>query len=165
MKTKLFTLFFIFPLILHAQSFSLDPTFGEGGVKYNLNVMFTPKSVKLINDSYYFISTTYTGSDQIAKVSYDGTSDVTFGTNGIMSFGTSNVIYRIKDLKNVGDFLYLFGTVTEANNKDAFICKLDLNGNFDSSFGISGMLKIDFGGQELFGLHYWCRRKIILHWF
>ncbi|KGO92387.1 T9SS type A sorting domain-containing protein [Flavobacterium subsaxonicum] len=141
------TIFFalLFNVFVYAQSFSLDPTFSDNGVKINSDISYTPKDVLLINNNYYFIS-----YNKVAKVSYGGTLDTNFGNDGFITLENGGNTFEIKGFKNIGDYLYVFGQATNTSgNKNIFFCKIDMDGSFDSSFGTNGFAIIDFNESEV----------------
>ncbi|HMK07006.1 MAG TPA: hypothetical protein VK476_05705, partial [Flavobacterium sp.] len=70
--------------ILNAQTYVLDSTFGDSGVKfYSGNSFFPFKG--LVSDGNYYLS----GADRITKVDNNGNIVTGFGTSGFISISPS----------------------------------------------------------------------------
>jgi Secretion system C-terminal sorting domain len=145
MKTIIFLILLLLGFISYSQTYILDNTFGNSGIMQYNQGLFHVKNGLLINNNYYFIS-----NNTIAKVGYNGQIATTFGTNGYKELQQTNETLTIKNFTFYNNFFYVYGLVKNntTNNEDIYICKIDENGNYDSSFGTNGIVKLDFGLQE-----------------
>lgn len=77
-----------------------------------------------------------------------GYIDKTFNQKGFMLYniGTKSEIKQFKILSD--DKMIIAGTTNNGVNTDFFVAKLNSNGSYDTSFGINGVLKIDFLGTD-----------------
>lgn len=144
MKKLLLILIFLLSTALFAQNYVADITFGSNGAVFNNGVNFYPEDVLLVNDNYYFIS-----QKKVGKVNYTGAIDTSFGTDGFITLDGNGVFYFIKGFKYIGNYFYLYGSVYDSeSSNDIFICKIDEDGNFDTSFGTNNFARIDFESAE-----------------
>jgi hypothetical protein len=146
MKTKLlFVLFFTGQLII-AQNYTFDNSFGVDGKISHANTV-TPYKGKVVNGNYYFLS-----ANKLVKVDYNGQMVTGFGTDGSFTIynPASNETLAISDFIFHNGHFYAYGTIkhTSADDDDIIICKINENGNWDSTWGINGILRIDFGLRE-----------------
>ncbi|KGO93059.1 T9SS type A sorting domain-containing protein [Flavobacterium subsaxonicum] len=130
---------------LFAQNYVPDTTFGNNAMAFYDGVSFYPDSGGVVNNNYYF-----TSENKLGKVNYDGAIDTNFGTNGFITLTSSTETFTIEGFKFIDNYFYVYGTATNiaANTRDAFICKINETGNFDSTFATNGMAKFDFSGNE-----------------
>lgn len=144
-------LFFIIILLsvfikTNAQYFSKDLTFGNNGVVINASVLKNPIEVFFENNKYFFVLS----ENQVCSFNFDGTKNLEFGSNGLLTFNSANENYRIKGAKFYNGFIYLFGqlSINSNSNKNGFIVKLSSTGILDSTFGSGGIATFDFGHNE-----------------
>lgn len=144
-------LFFIIILLssflkTNAQYFSKDLLFGNNGVVINTSVLKNPIEVFFENNKYFFVLR----ENQICSLNFDGTKNLEFGSNGLLTFNTGNENYRIKGAKFHNGFIYLFGqlSINSNSNKNGFIVKLSPTGILDSTFGSGGIAIFDLGHNE-----------------
>lgn len=133
--------------LVHSQNYIPDPSFGSVGVSLK-EFSFHPKDIQLYNNNYYLTSST-----QIYKMLYNGNTDESFGSNGLVSFSNSGNItsHSISGFKIIDGNLYVYGTTNAdtSTNQDGFLAKLNaVSGALDSSFGTNGIFYVDFGGNE-----------------
>jgi len=144
MKRLLLILILLFNICLFSQSYVPDTSFGNNGSLFNNGVYFYPIDVMLINNYYYLIS-----QKKICKISYDGSIDTTFGSNGFVTLDGNGLEYSITGFKHTAGYFYIYGSVNDTdNNDDIFICKIDESGNFDAAFGTNNFAVINFDGRE-----------------
>lgn len=127
----------------YSQNYVLDPTFGGTGVVVK-NLSFYPEDIKLYNNNYYFIS----ANGSIIKILYDGDTDTSFGTDGLVSLSS---IHTFTGFNIIDGFIYAYGTTNTDTQveRDAFVAKIDaVSGVFESTFGVNGIKYIDFGVNE-----------------
>jgi hypothetical protein len=145
---KLFFLIILLSSFLktNAQYFSKDLLFGNNGVVINTSVLKNPIEVFFENNKYFFVLS----ENQICSFNFDGTKNLEFGSNGLLTFNTGNENYRIKGAKFHNGFIYLFGqlSINSNSNKNGFIVKLSSTGILDSTFGSGGIATFDFGHNE-----------------
>lgn len=145
MKPILYAALLFLNLNLFSQTYILDSSFGNSGTMRYASTTFAAKKGLLINNNYYFIS-----SSSIAKINYSGQIVTGFGSNGYKLLTQANETLYLSDFIFQDNFFYIYGKTTNntTGNVDIFICKIDESGNFDSSFGANGIVKLDFGLQE-----------------
>ena len=146
MKKYTLTLFLIAGFsIANAQTYALDPSFGDAGVKfYNTMTSFQPTKGIIFENNYYLM-----GPERIVKIDYDGNIVTGFGTNGSLTIAPSAWdSYKIKGIEKSGSFFYIYGYFNTDSTYDMFIYKIDTNGVFDATFGTNGKLTINMGGAE-----------------
>jgi hypothetical protein len=133
-------------LKINAQYFSKDLTFGNNGVVINASVLKNPIEVFFENNKYFFVLS----ENQVCSFNFDGTKNLEFGSNGLLTFNSVNENYRIKGAKFHNGFIYLFGqlSINSNSNKNGFIVKLSSTGILDSTFGSGGIATFDFGHNE-----------------
>lgn len=96
---------------------------------------------------------TYDGAQYdmlLVRLNPDGSRDVTFGTNGVVTndlIGTDDYgrdIIALPDGK-----LLVFGTRRDVSGgtKKVFVMRYGIHGSIDTSFGTGGVLTLDFGGE------------------
>jgi hypothetical protein len=145
MKKILFLTLFLTTIKAFAQNYVLDETFGSNGTIVHNDVSFYPTDALLVNNNYYFIS-----AKNLVKLNYNGSLSTNFGVNGVMSFDNEGQEFIISGFKYLGGYFYLYGSVRELEEgrEDAFMCRIDENGNFDNAFGTDNFAIIDFEAQE-----------------
>ena len=146
MKNKLFLLLLLFLVnILNSQSYILDSTYGTQGYKFNDNYLLNPKGLLKLNQSYFYFST-----NEISKTNYNGSLDLSYGVNGLITLNNSNETFTINGGKIINNSIYLFGKIINANNstEDGFVLKISENGIFDAAFGLNGISKVNLGDNE-----------------
>lgn len=145
MKSKLFIVVLFLANMVNGQSYILDSSYGTQGYKFNDNFLLNPNGLLKLNQSYYYYSL-----NQISKTNYDGSLDLTFGVNGMKSLNNSSETFTINGGKIINNSIYLFGKIVNTNNssEDGFVLKILDNGNYDNSFGVNGISKINLGENE-----------------
>lgn len=131
--------------LLNGQSYILDSTYGTQGYKFNDNYLLNPKGLLKLNQSYFYFST-----NEISKTNYNGNLDLSFGVNSKLSFDNSIETFTINGGKIINNSIYLFGKIvnTNVNSEDGFVLKISENGIYDSTFGLSGISKVNLGENE-----------------
>jgi uncharacterized delta-60 repeat protein len=144
MNTKALLIIILVNLNLSAQTYTLDNSFGDSGIK-RFGQVFQPKKGLFVNDTYYFISPT-----SIAKVNYNGQLNNSFGIDGIKSLQQTGENLTLFNFTFTNNYFFLYGFIKNntSNNEDIFVCKIDENGNYDTSFGANGRLRLDFSFNE-----------------
>ena len=130
------------------QNMFLDPTFGNNGTLIDASINAAPINIYFENNNYFLINY----SNSIACLNYDGSKNVNFANNGILFFNGANETFLTKGSKYWNGFFYIFGQVvygSSSSSKDFFIVKISLAGILDASFGSNGVVKQDFGGDEV----------------
>ncbi len=77
----------------------------------------------------------------LIKINTNGTIDTSFGTNGLLNLVNNN--FEIDHLFSTSidsDILAL----GESNHNDLSVLKIDNDGNLDTTFGVNGILPVDF---------------------
>ena len=163
MKNILFVFFmlqFIYSISIYSQEGTLDQNFANNGTfEINSPSGFSGMCEELVvdsNNNIYSIGTSYMNVNQdyeqiIVKLLPNGTPDVTFGNNGIVTspstFGT------LKDIaiQNTGKII-----ITSYVNGTIYIRRLDQDGSFDLSFAQNGVF--------MFSTNYWgSSSSLLLH--
>lgn len=146
MKNKLFLLAVLFLVnVVNGQSYILDSSYGTQGYKFNDNFLLNPIGLLKLNNLYYYYST-----NQISRTNYDGSLDTTFGVNSLITLSNSNETYTINGGKIINNSIYLFGKIVNTNNntEDGFVLKILDTGNYDVTFGVNGISKVNLGENE-----------------
>lgn len=145
MKKIILLIVLLFNLNLFSQTYVLDSSFGDLGTKQYNNGLYHVRNGLLVNNNYYFIST-----NTMTKMDYNGQIVTTFGTNGYKALQQTNETLTVVNFVFYNNYFYLYGSVKNntTNNLDIYISKIDESGNYDSSFGTNGIVKLDFGLQE-----------------
>lgn len=129
------------------QTYVLDNTFGTGGKIVN-NLTITPSKVLLIDTNYYLLA-----GNSLTCIDYGGQI-----VNGFGSGGTLTIFANLPPNENVSvtgfvyndGFIYVYGSVSNTNNSaDLLFARLSPSGVFDSSFGNSGIARINFGVHDV----------------
>jgi uncharacterized delta-60 repeat protein len=126
----------------------LDSTFGNNGTLVDASINSDPINIYFENNNYFLIIY----SNSIVCLNYDGSKNVNFANNGILIFNGANETFLTKGSKYWNGFFYIFGQVVYNNSsisKDIFIVKISSAGILDASFGSNGVVKQDFGGDEV----------------
>lgn len=78
------------------------------------------------------------------SISAAGVVDMAFGTNGVkflqLPGATSIIASRYKWIGQNNDQLMIFGQATVNSATQGFVCKVDLNGDLDPTFGTNGVI-------------------------
>ncbi len=137
-------------LLLNAQNYIPDPTFGNNGsVVTNYNMYYdnnqAPTNVFLQNNKYIFTQKT-----QLSAFNYDGSVDFSFGTSGysrIIDPNCSSCSIVIKDSKIINNTIFVYGKSINSNYTTlyGFIAKMSLDGILDTNFGNNGILTVTIG--------------------
>jgi len=132
---------------------TLDATFGTGGkVVTSINsgqdkaydVVIQPDG-KIVIAGY--TQTTITGKDfAVLRYNIDGSPDVSFGTNGIVTtdlqLGSDDVAFSLT--LDANNKIIVAGYSDDGSNKNAAIVRYKTNGIIDSTFGINGIVITNF---------------------
>lgn len=140
MKKHYFLFFSIISIFLNAQSFSLDPTFGNGG--YCMFDNFDLMSDAVLLPDGQFITATSTGSITIRKVNQSGILDATFGEkNYDMGSNSLDKSESVKRMILSNNKILIYGRVNATPTHslyDWFLTRINLDGSLDTSFGTNG---------------------------
>ena len=150
MKTISIFVILLFSQFTTSQTYILDSTFGNNGqIQYdNSNFTFVPKQVILCNSNYYYFN------GDVFKTNYIGQLQTSFGVNGRLTFPSppSNQYNSLSKLIYINNAFYAYGSIKYQTNSvdsdDIIIYKFDENGILDSTFGINGAARINFGAKE-----------------
>lgn len=128
---------------------SLDTSFATNGI-YTSPVSSEFSSVMVLsNGSIIFGGNTYINNDYLAiivKLNSNGTEDINFGTNGVFSLTSTNFKFIIQEailLNNGSIFCLGYEYSDTVNHSKSAYCKIDTQGNFDTTFGTNGKIVID----------------------
>ena len=141
--------------VLLGQGGQLDPSFGESGAGFQTTGTGDPVPYSLLTlaDGSFLLAGFTNSSTQrdwvIARFTPQGLPDPTFGNGGRLILdlqGTNEAGGAMVQL--VDGSLVMAGYVSNSNDQEeVIIAKFDGNGNFQSSFGVGGLLTIDFGEE------------------
>ena len=133
MKKAILFLLSIFCWNSVAQTYQLDPSFGDNGI---MRLGFSNSQAFVaslqVDDRYFFI----TAYGDINSLMADGSNLHVFET-GVF----------LKEIKRFGNSVFACGH-TDYNGGNLVIAKTDLDGNPDPAFGTNGKKVIDLGGLE-----------------
>lgn len=148
-QTYFLFLFLISPILLLAQSGTLDDTFGTDGTvttSIHPNYNFVEASMVQMDGKILVAGnagTSATYQMAIARYNTDGSLDTTFGSNGTLRFNVSQVKSFITDLAQQSDGKILIGGRTWDNISGNFaLVRLNEDGSFDNTFGTNGISHI-----------------------
>jgi uncharacterized delta-60 repeat protein len=134
-----------------------DNTFGDNGqVRTTFGYQYCDTyEIEQLSDGGILIAGMADGKSAMLKLTENGSIDSTFGTNGrvIYSFGPS-VGSRIRSLEiDQNNRIIAVGEAYNYDNLsfDMAAIRFNSNGSVDSSFGISGNIKIDMQGRNDLG--------------
>lgn len=157
MKKNLFNpLAFMLLLLSSTCAFSqiagLDSTFNGTGINqlslseqnFSVRIQYTSDS-SIINCGNIAIGS---GDILLAKINADGTSQTSFGQGGIVVWGTLAASENAKDIIVLPDNkMIVVGSSITGALSSALVVKFNNDGSIDSSFGISGIVKLPFTGD------------------
>lgn len=160
-KSSMKKIFFITILCLTSlftigQSLIRDNTFGNSGIVNTNNY----SSNGLGQGIYRIISVNDNkfvgiGSSRLIRYNENGTTDSSFGVNGLFVFpqvpGTYNYM-SVFNVKLINGFFYLLGRVNyaTANSDDGLIIRVSYDGLLDTTFGNNGFLSYNINENEAF---------------
>ena|SRR5690606_8332837 len=121
---------------------SLDTSFATNGI-YTSSRIFN--SIILLPDGSIILGGNTNTDGILVKLDNNGIEDNQFGTNGILSLNSVTFPFTLlrSILLNDGKILCI-GSDSDINNSRAAYCKIDIQGNFDTSFGQNGKVLKDF---------------------
>lgn len=133
-------------IVTYAQSGTLDTSFGDQGIaKASAFAGYNYAEATLVQEDGKILVAGNAGFSSnyqmaIARFNADGTLDSSFGDDGTMRFPVGSVKSFIMDLKQQPDGKILIGGYTWDNTQaDLALVRLNLDGSFDTSFGIDGI--------------------------
>jgi uncharacterized delta-60 repeat protein len=137
------------------QTVTLDPSFGNGGKVFthisNLSdvgrAMIIQPDGKIIVGGYSFDSQ-YVYSMSLVRYNSNGTLDVSFGVNGIVRFHPSSGASECFSLALLPDGKILAGGFDWSYMQFFAIVRFKPNGIVDSSFGVNGVARTNFGANS-----------------
>ena len=136
---------------------ALDPTFGNGGRVVTSITAGQDKAygVAIQADGKIIVAgqstSTLTGKDfVVVRYNTDGSLDITFGVNGIVTTdlqtGSDDVAYSLA-LQADGKIV-LAGFSDNGSNKNAALVRYTNDGSLDSTFGNNGIVLTDFENSQ-----------------
>ena len=148
MKKKLLPIACLFFLqFSYAQSVVLDPTFGVGGIVKTDIDSILPKNnpgvqvLRQANGSLYFISHYPYNTQQdilnttvITKKNADGSTDLTYGVNGIVAVPLNNGIAAIQQDGKIIIAGYSFNRTEPYDHTQSGLMRINTNGTLDTPF-------------------------------
>ena len=134
-----------------AQMFTDDASFGINGV---VNTDFYMNSWTAENQELYKSylvddnKILATGSNQLARFNEEGSLDTGFATDGKFVLPSG---YGLNGIEINTNFIYIYGyKANSAVGTDAFVAKLDTDGNVVSGFGTNGYFVFGLNENETF---------------
>lgn len=129
-----------------------DTSFGNNGVLNFTGIGFV-KSIVVLPDNKILVledDTAASPTPSLSRLNQNGSLDLTFGTNGIRQLNLLNG-FEINRLRVIGSKIYLIGNNKSFNttSRNAIICKLDQNGNFDPSLNSTGILSFPIANKHV----------------
>lgn len=123
---------------------SLDTSFATNGI-YRDPMVKHFDSIILLSDSSIMLGGLNATEGVLIKLQSNGLLNTTFGNNGILSLYSNNFqfISRNTILLSDGNLLCSGYDYSDINNLKTAYCKVDVQGNFDTSFGTNGKAIID----------------------
>lgn len=123
---------------------SLDTSFATNGI-YREPMVEHFDSIILLSDGSIMLGGLTPTEGVLVKLQSNGLLNTTFGNNGILSLYSNNFqfISRNTILLSDGNLLCSGFEYSNINNLKTAYCKVDIQGNFDTSFGTNGKAIID----------------------
>lgn len=123
---------------------SLDTSFATNGI-YREPMVEHFDSIILLSDGSIMLGGLNATEGVLVKLQSNGLLNTTFGNNGILSLYSNNFqfISRNTILLSDGNLLCSGYDYSDINNLKTAYCKVDIQGNFDTSFGTNGKAIID----------------------
>lgn len=141
--------------VLHGQDGQLDPSFGESGAGFRMTGTGdpVPYSLLTLTDGSFILAGFTNSSTQrdwvIARFTPSGHPDQDFGEEGRLILdlqGTNEAGGAMVEL--IDGSMVMAGYVSNDNNEEEIIiAKFDPSGSFQPTFGVGGLLTIDFGEE------------------
>lgn len=160
MKFSRFFLFTLIAILVHSQAKAdkpgiFDETFGlHGFVSRSLTGGSDwAEVVKLNKDGGFYLAGVADALQDadvfVMKFQKDGSLDDHFGKEGkiTIDLGGRERVYGL-DVDTDGDIIVGGYSEKKNKNKDAFVMRINPDGNLDESFGREGVAKLDWGGSE-----------------
>ncbi len=154
-QTYFLFVFLVSPMLIFAQSGTLDPTFGTDGVvttavhpNYNM-----AETTVVQSDGKILVAgsagTPATYQMAVARYNEDGTLDTSFGDAGTLRFPVGSVKSFVMDMAQQTDGKILLGGRTWDNvSGDFAVVRLNEDGSFDDTFGTNGVFRIETAETE-----------------
>lgn len=134
---------------------SLDSTFsGTGTLIDSSFIDFTPYSIVLQDDGKIVVAGQQYSIGQVSglivRYNSNGTLDSTFNNVGSIEVKPTSKNYFGRSITLLNNDIYLAGYIyVNSTNKDFFCAKLNTSGVLDNSFGLNGVVELDFGGKDI----------------
>jgi uncharacterized delta-60 repeat protein len=148
MKKYYFLLLLAVSYFTTAQTFSLDPSFGESG--YRKINSTTLSDAIMLPDGQFMTAYNSSSHINIKKINQNGTVDAAFGTKiiDVDSYSSIDESESVKKMVLYNNKIIIFGRAN-ANPTyslyNMFIVRVNLDGTLDTSFGTNGFTKIPLG--------------------
>jgi uncharacterized delta-60 repeat protein len=148
---KIYFLVLMFLLsIVHAQTFNIDQTFGNGGyTKYQSSAS---TSVVMLPDGQFITATTSSTAIQIKKINQNGVIDTNFGTKYVDMDPNSTIkTEAVKKIILHNNKITLVGRVNATPTHSAyelFVARINLDGTMDTAFGTNGFTTFTVGANS-----------------
>src|SRR5690606_4506460 len=144
MKKTLLLAFALYCGFASAQNFVFDPSFSDDG--YDVTNYFQyydndqgPREIHHTPDRIILCQKT-----QVSAYTHEGLPDYAFGDMAIRRLTIPGQI-AIAGSKIIDGHIIVYGRTYTVNTFDAFVAKIDLNGNLDPSFGNNGVFTYPLG--------------------
>jgi uncharacterized delta-60 repeat protein len=148
-----------FALARYNPNGSLDTTFGAGGILTTdfggfddaFSVALQPNGKIIVAGRTISPSDPFLSDFALARYETNGSLDLTFGNSGKVTTDFFGSLDEASDvvLQSDGKIIAAGNGVT-ATNRDFAIARYDINGNLDSTFGVSGKVTTNFvGGADV----------------
>ena len=128
---------------------SLDPTFGIGGKSIGAAVMSYVRKLALQSDGKIVIVGTACCYDfALVRYNTDGTLDMTFGTDGMVTtdFNGSDYAESVA-IQQDGKIIAVGSTALGGGYSSFALARYDTDGDLDATFGADGKVVLGFGGN------------------
>ncbi|WP_395053454.1 T9SS type A sorting domain-containing protein [Flavobacterium sp.] len=138
---------------------SLDTTFGTNGfANFSTSDYSSVNDLKILSNGKiliagyeaYTIGTTFSGNFMLARLNANGTTDTTFGTNGISNLGSTFADQEVLDKIEVQSDgkIVAAGTINNGSDLDIVIFRYNSNGTFDTTFNGNGSTTFASSGSD-----------------
>jgi uncharacterized delta-60 repeat protein len=123
---------------------SIDSSFANNGILKLDNIESHFTSIITLNNNMIILAGNINNQAALLKITENGVIDIQFGINGILYLSTQNFNFILwKSVLDNNEILSVGYDFTIPTNPRIAYCKIDLNGNFVSSFGSNGKVVLD----------------------
>lgn len=131
---------------------TIDSSYGQTG--YSVPVNMSGASAILQGDKVIVAGTSFLGDFALARLNPDGSLDTGFGVSGLTTTDFSGSYDAPQSVIILNDHIFVAGNTTVGGsfNSNFALVSYFADGRLDSAFGENGLVVLDFGGKDDFGM-------------